>query len=456
MSEEYSPERLTKVLSRLPRATRCWIAYSGGLDSHVLLHSMATLRKRLAGVQLLAVHVNHGLHGDSGQWASHCASVCRELDVCCHQLEVDARSGRGESPEATARRARYEAIGNIMNAGDMVLTAHHRDDQAETLLLHLLRGSGPHGLAAMSLCRGFGKGWLARPLLDFSRAALREYAESKSLRWVDDPSNREDRFERNYVRHEVMPALKMRWPALTSVLARAASHQAEAARLLDDVADKDLEGIRGSTLDTLSVAALSALNPERQRNILRRWIHSLDLPLPTTAHMERVMGDVLSAQWDRTPLVRWPGAELRRYRDRLYAMPSLPPHEADVILPWTMSESLTMPVGELTAAQTTGRGLKISACASRRVEIRFRRGGERCRLPGRRHSCSLKNLVQQRGVPPWFRQRLPLVYVDGALAAVADLWVCEPFAAAEGESGWMISWRGQFADALRSALRSSA
>ena len=449
MSARFTPECLREALSRLPETDRYWVAYSGGLDSHVLLHGMAALREYLLPAQVCAVHVNHGLHGDASVWAEHCRGVCSDLDVPLTQRAVDATPARGESPEAAARRARYQAVASVMAPGDVALTAHHRDDQAETLLLHLLRGSGPHGLAAMPHCRPFRAGWLARPLLAFSRQVLRQYAEAGALSWVEDPGNHEDRFERNFLRNEIMPALKLRWPALGHVLARAAAHQAEAARLLDSLADRDLDEVRGAVPGRLRMDRLLGLSPERQRNVLRRWIAALDLPLPTTAHLDRVLQDALGAEPDRTPLVRWEGAEVRRYRDVLYAMPPLPPPPTDETLPWPAGETLYLPDGRLSAEGCLGQGIKVSAWAAGAAEVRFRDGGERCRPAGRGNSRSLKNLLQEQGVPPWVRPRLPLVYVQGELAAVADLRVCEPFAADQNEPGWLIAWHGQLAEMSR-------
>ncbi len=298
----------------------------------------------------------------------------------------------------------------------------------------------------MPHCRPYRQGWLTRPLLDFSRQALREYAEARSLSWVDDPSNHEDRFERNFLRNEIMPALRLRWPALTDVLARAAAHQAEAARLVDTLADTDLDSVRGQMPDTLRLGLLLTLSPERRRNLLRRWFGRIGLPLPTSAHLDRVLQDVLGADVDRTPLVRWQGAEVRRYRDSLFATPPLAPATPDATLCWPLGETLLLPDGHLTAERVMGQGIKVSAGMPGVVDVRFRHGGERCRPAGRSHSQSLKKLLQEQGVPPWVRQRLPLVYVAGELAAVADLWVCEPFAARVAETGWLISWHGRLAD----------
>ncbi len=442
MNERFTQEHLRTALSGLLETTTFWVAYSGGLDSHVLLHAMAAIRRTLPPAQVRVVHVNHGLHHDAPRWAAHCERVCREMGLPLTKLEVDVKQGRGESLEAAARRVRYHAFSSVTAAGDVLLTGHHLDDQAETVLLHLLRGAGLQGLSAMPPCRPHGQGWLARPLLEFSRLALRRYAESMALDWVEDPSNHQERFGRNFLRNEVMPLLRLRWPAVTTLLARAAAHQAEAARLVEFLADADLDQVRCRTSDGLRADLLRALSPERQRSVLRRWLQGLALPMPTVAHLNRVQMDVLGAAPDRVPLVRWEGAEVRRYRDRIFAMRPLPAVPSAMVLRWPAGVTLSLPYGRLTAKRRLGQGIREAALSAGEAEVRFRHGGERCRPAGRRHSHSLKKLLQEHGVPPWVRERLPLVYVGGELAAVADLWVCDPFAACGAEPGWLIAWQG--------------
>jgi len=199
-------QQLGEALQQIP-ANRYWVAFSGGIDSHVLLDAMATLRPQLSAT-LNAVHVNHGLNAKAAQWAAHAVSVCELLDIPCHVFNVNASAKKGESPEAAARDARYHTFSALIEAGDVLLTAHHREDQAETLLLQLVRGAGPHGLAAMPLSRSFSNGQLARPLLAVEQALINDYAAEKALLWVEDPSNQELGFERNFLRHEVMPILK--------------------------------------------------------------------------------------------------------------------------------------------------------------------------------------------------------------------------------------------------------
>lgn len=432
--------RLAAALGRLPDVERYWVAYSGGLDSTVLLHAMVRAGGA-PGAGLRAVHVNHGLSPAAGAWAEHCRKVCEELQIPFTLLEVDARAAAGESPEAAARHARYAALAALITERDCLLTAHHQDDQAETVLLQLLRGCGPQGLAAMPFAARFAGGWHARPLLDVRRAELRAYAGREGLSWIEDPSNLDIGFRRNYLRQRVMPVLEREWPGVSASLGRSASHCAETAALLDDLASLDLERAAGPRADSLRTEALVRLSPERQRNLLRAWIRRLGLPAPAAVHLERLQDDVLAAGRDAAPLLHWPGVEVRRYRGLIHAMRPLPRHDPTCVLPWDMGAPLPLPDGgRLIAHPARGEGVMISARRDASVFVRFRRGGERCRPVGGAHTRPLKKLLQERDVPPWRRDRLPLLYIDDQLAAVADLCVCEPFGAGPGEEGVRIEW----------------
>ena len=416
----------------------CWVAYSGGLDSQVLLHALSVSRGSLpAG--LGAVHVDHGLHPDSQHWAARCQSRCLAWDVPFHALRVDAEPAPGESPEAAARRARYAALSDWLAPGACLLTAHHQDDQAETLLLQLLRGSGPRGLAAMPARAPLGRGWLVRPLLAFTREELRRYAGAHGLDWIDDPSNADPAYERNFLRTEVMPPLSRRWPGLPRVLARAARHQSEAAHLLDALGRIDLQQLAEGR--TLSLPALLELDAERQRNVLRFWLRELRLPVPSAAVMERVLDDVLGAGTDARPRVHWHGAELRRYRQRLFASPPLPAHDVTQTWTWRPQQPLRLETagGVLSAVAVQGAGV-AAALGTRTLQIGFRCGGEVIRRLGHRHHQTLKKLFQARGIPPWERDRVPLVYHGNDLIAVAGLWVCAGFEAPPGTPGIRFVW----------------
>lgn len=421
-------DHLRRFLQSLPPAGRYVVAYSGGLDSHVLLHALSSL-----GLNLAAVHVHHGLSPNADLWSEHCLATCKELGVPCRVLRVRVTAA-GSGREAAARSARYAALEQALGEGEMLLTAHHQDDQAETLLLMLLRGAGVAGLAAMPPLRRFAAGWLARPLLGLPRDVLRHYAETHHLSWVDDESNFDTSLDRNYLRHDLLPGLRRRWPAADRALARSAAHLAEARELLTELAVADQAGAGGSRPGTLSVAALGRLTPARRRNLLRHWIGDRGLPPPDSAHLRRIEQEVLPARADAEPCVAWPGAEVRRYRDDLHALPpTIPPPALE--LSWDPQQPLALPDGRrLVAAPALGQGLGAARCAGARLTVRFRAGGERCAPAGRGHSHELKKLFQEAGVPPWERERVPLLFVDGVLAQVVGYWICESFAAGAGEA----------------------
>lgn len=429
------------LLDRYPHLRRLIVGYSGGVDSHVLLHGLATHRSHWPERRLEAVYIDHGLQAASSAWAEHCAKICRELDVPFRTLRVNARPTTGESPEAAARLARYAAFSAALDSSAALLTAHHRDDQAETLLLQLLRGAGPHGLAAMPAAARLGEGWLLRPLLEVDRAELLAYARLHGLRWIEDASNASLDFDRNYLRRQIMPLLRERWPAATRTLARSAQWCAETARWLDAEADADLARIAAPGLDCLPVSAVRELGEPRQRNLLRRWLRRLKLPIPDARQLTQLLHDLLSAAPDRQPCAGWPGGEMRRYRDALYAMPPLTGHDPDQQWVWRPNldgwPPLDLPgVGCLQMQATGGAGLSAVALAGVTLTVRFRRGGERFHPVRRQHSQELKKLLQEAGIPPWRRDRLPLLYREEVLLAVVGLGVAAEFAAAPGKAGW--------------------
>lgn len=442
---EFSPKILLDDIPALTPGARLWVAYSGGLDSHVLLHALA--RGPTAGLAggaggrcpLVAVHVDHGLAGAAPEWARHCAAACADLGVALEVVRVDARPGRGESPEAAARAARYRVLTALIAPGDVVVTGHHQDDQAETVLLRLLRGAGPRGLAAMAPCRPLGAGWLCRPLLAVPREALRRYAEAWGLAWVEDPSNTRMRHPRNRLRHQVLPLVQRHWPGVSRTLARVAAHQARAAALLDEMAATDLARVAGALPGTLNAVEVARLDPDHARNLLHYWLRLQELPPPGERHLEQVLRAVAAGP-DRGPRVAWPGGEVRRYRGLLHALAPLAPVGARRERAWDLGEALDLGHGVLTAEPVVGAGMRVPH-PGQAVRVGLRRGGERCRPADRAHGQTLKRLFQEREVAPWLRDRLPLVWIDGALAAVADRWTCAPFIAGPGEAGVHLRWR---------------
>ncbi len=413
------------------------IAFSGGLDSHVLLHALTGLREQRGAVfALSAAHIDHGIHPDSAAWAEHCRRVCSDYRVAFDMQRVQLDAANGDGPEAAARRARYAALKQRLAPGEVLLTAHHLNDQAETVLLQLLRGAGVHGLAAIAPLADFGPGRLARPLLDFTRAALRAYAEYHGLRWIEDESNMNLRHRRNVIRHEVMPALQRHWPRATELLARNARHATEAVSLLDALAADDLTDCKQDKT-VLSIAALRALPRPRLTNVLRYWLRQQGLATPSTQQLTGLIALIAHDPTSRRACLSWPGVEVWRYRDDLHAALPLPLPEPVLDLPWDMTAPLDLPQfgWRLCAVASQGEGLAFARLPAAPLHVRLRRGGETCRLPGREHRHKLKKLLQASHIAPWQRTRLPLLYAGDALAAVADLWVCEPYAARADEPG---------------------
>lgn len=430
-----SIEPLLCLLKQMPPPAHILLAYSGGLDSTALLALLAANRGLLP-CKLAAVHVNHQLSVNAGQWERHCQDSCRAQGIPCEVVRINV----GDSPgnmEARARELRYEALAGCMQTGDVLLTAHHRDDQAETVLLQLLRGAGPGGLAAMPDLRPFGPGWLARPLLGYGRDQIAAYVSGQRLAWVEDESNLRPEQDRNYLRHAVMPVIWQRWPSASTVLQRAAKLQADAASILGDMSTQDLRQARGGSDSVLLVPALKNLSRARLRNLLRSWIRDHGHPVPPLKVMDEIIMELLQSGPDSSPCVRWGRTEIRKYRDEAYLMAARDDAPC-ANLDWQLDAPLELRDGRLQARTRVGSGIKKEEVQDNVVEVRFRRGGEQLRPAGRRETHTLKKLFQDAGVPPWDRDVIPLIYVRGKLAAVSGYWIAEEFQAGGDEPGWDI------------------
>lgn len=408
-------------------ATRFLIAFSGGLDSQVLLHLAAMLRTTHPQWQFRAIHVDHGLQPASAAWAAHCQAVCEALAMPMVNVALQLQIPSGASLEAEARQARYAAFAQQLQPGEMLLTAHHRDDQAETLLLNLLRGSGIDGLAAMPAVRAFAQGYLGRPLLSYSRADLVTYAHQHGLPYLQDPSNADTRFDRNFLRHQVIPLLQQRWPALTTTLARAAHLQSESRQLLHESLQEKLPYYQGSSPHTLSISRLRTASSALQAALLRLWLANAGFRLPTAKKLNSVLHEVLLATPDAVPCVHWTGCEIRRYRDDLYALQPLTAHDATQVYDWDTSQPLVLPtIGVTLVPDMLGAWLKYVRDNKMAVTVRFRQGGEVMELPYRGGRHSLKQLLQEAGIPPWQRNRLPLIYVGERLVNIVGVLQVNP------------------------------
>ena len=434
-------------------ATRYVVGFSGGVDSTVLLHALRQAPGHV--VPIVAVHINHALHPHAAAWQEHCRVTAENLEVEFVAREVAVVDEQHAGLEAAARDARYAALRELMHDGDVLLSAHHAEDQAETLLLNLLRGSGLPGLAAIGACQAFGRGRLIRPMLDVSRQAIERYAREHDLVWVEDPSNLDLRFDRNYLRQEILPRLRQRWPAVAARLSHTAELAGEAARLQDDLARLDLRPLVDAAgddapeiPDRLDIPELRKLSRARQRNVLRYAIRACGLPQAPASRLRQVQGELLPARQDAQPLVRWRGGEMRRYRQKLYLLPESladarnDPAEPPPVLHGDGSQ-LTIGAApgvlrlEKVSAGETGIDPALVAAG---LQLRFRVGGEKIRPYGRKESRPLKKLLQERGILPWMRQKVPLLYAGKTLVAVADLWIAADCAR---DGGFRVRWDGK-------------
>ena len=417
-----------------PRVT---VAFSGGLDSTVLLSTLCGLK---FPARVRAAHVDHGLQAKSGEWSEHCARVAAALGVelVVARVAVDRKSGDGL--EAAAREARYRALRDLLLPGEWLLTAHHADDQLETVLLRMLRGTGVRGLRGIIAFGPFGAGSLGRPLLGFTRDELRAEADARNLTWIDDPSNAEVRHDRNYLRLNVLPALRARWPAAAQHAERLAEQASDAERLLEAVAAEDARALAAPW--HVPRATLAALAPARQRNLLRHLLRLAGHDAPSARKLEELRRALLESHAESRARVRWPSGEGRVYREALHLIAPLPPgsprgYSAQL----KAGGSWVGPEGRLTLVPAEGGEGLPQSWLEQGLTLKFRGGGERFRPHGRNHHHSLKHLFQESGVVPWMRDRIPLLFRGEELAAIGDLWIsADVEAVPASEPRWRVQW----------------
>jgi tRNA(Ile)-lysidine synthase len=394
------------------------------VDSVVLLAALAERKNKRT--RLRAVHIHHGLHPNADQWSVHCSALAKRLEVPLTTLRVKVPRTKGASLEASAREARYEALAAELAPDEVLLTAHHEDDQLETVLLQLMRGAGIAGLAAMPEVAPFAGGTLARPLLTRSRAELEAWARANELTWVDDDTNANEQFDRNYLRHRVLPLLRERWPAAAHAASRSARHAAEAKQLLNTLALADIE--RAASGASLSVQHLRALSPDRRRNAVRFWISRAGYPVPDTKRLDEITTTLLNARSDANPSVEWNGVHLRRHADLLTLT------RAELQAPTAPNEEVTWNWRARPRIQLadSNSSLEIEPDPHGPIDldslpptltIRARQGGERLRPNRNGRTKTLKSLLQEARIPPDDRAHIPLIHAGERLVAVADRWL---------------------------------
>jgi tRNA(Ile)-lysidine synthase len=421
------------------------IAYSGGLDSHVLLHCFKQL-----DVVIRAVHVHHGLQAVADDWVAHCQEVCDRLGVPLDVLYVDAQQRAGTSPEEAARNARYQALHANLAAGECLVTAQHLDDQAETLLLQLFRTASTAGLSAMPAHKQFGDHIHIRPLLSFYREEIELYANENDLRWVEDPSNQDITYDRNFLRKDILPLLEKRWPEVSAQLAKVSELQSSNLQVLEDMAAIDLANVvtmQGSlhktcvykVLSVLSITGLQQLSSARLLNLLRYWIITRLQQQPTRNLLEEIEKTIINVQQDANPEIVFMGHAFRKFQGYIYLLKVKDSRVVPDELDWIPASVLTIPgLGlQVKAVDSVGKGLN-KRLLEKPLTVSFRQGGEKFHPAERRHSQSLKKLLQEANIPPWERDVIPLVYLGDELIAAAGLWVCKEYSVDDDETGWQV------------------
>ena len=425
MTKPLTAQTIESALTRRHNLNHIYIGYSGGVDSHVLLHLCAStpgLKDKIT-----AVYVHHGLQVEAEAWALHCKETAEILGVNFILLRVNAVADPGESPEEAARNARYTALKSLIDIDDALLVAQHRDDQLETVLLQLFRGSGLRGLSAMPERMAFGRGVMIRPLLNVAKSAIDVYAQTWDLSWVEDPSNLSHDYDRNFLRNAVLPLLKQRWPACDKTVARSARHCADAQAVISELAENLFHPIFNADDQTLSIGRLMSYEIPQQQLIIRQWFQALGLKMPALAFVERLQSEVLAAREDSDPVLFGQAYNVRRYRDRLYCLKSAAPDSVQETL-WPAGQT-TVKVSDRQSLSyaPSSAGISREQWQNAAIKITARSGGEKIRLPGRSGRHALKKLFQEAGIPPWAREAIPLVYLDDKLAAVGDLWISAEF-----------------------------
>jgi len=430
---------LWSQLQRFSPFNRIVVALSGGIDSSTLLHLCAQLRLQ-HDFPLSAIHINHQLQPESDGWAERCDELCKmwQIPAVVEKVMVE-KSGHGL--ESDARAARYQLFEQSLQPGDILLQGHHADDQAETVIMRLMRGSGVRGLAAIPAQRPLGQGRVVRPLLGCSRQQIIDYAVQHNLSWIEDPSNRDLTIERNLIRHEIMPRLEAQRSGVKRALVRSAEQFLESAELLDQLAEIDLEAVRLASRE-LDCDKLIKLEHGRCRNLLRYWITSNGFLAPSSTVIDRIIDEGLHSRADAHPLIDWFGAEVRRYRNRLFLMERIPTDVNHTPIKWQCQGELRFGkgLGRLKSVESIGKGVRATLLEGREVTVRRREGGERIRPVGRSGHHSLKNLFQEAGLPPWVRETHPLIYIGDELAAIPNLCSADEFAARDDEKGILFEW----------------
>ena len=429
--------QLAQLEQQLAGEQRLLVAFSGGLDSTVLLHQLTLLRQRQPALQLRAIHIHHGLSPHADRWAARCRSVCAAWRVPLEivAIKVDGRDG---GIEGAARAGRYQAFRQHLQPGEMLVTAQHLDDQCETLLLALKRGSGPAGLAAMPVSLTLGAHRLLRPLLACQRTELESWAHAHQLEWIEDESNQDIRYDRNFLRQQILPQLNARWPHFAAAAARSAALCGEQEQLLDELLAESLAALKQGE-NALRIDSFDTLSEARRAALLRRWIAGCGGKMPSRDAINRLWREVICAREDAAPRLQLGNYEIRRYRRALYWLP-LRPSLRSQILSWPdPHRPLDLPYGFGTL-KLAENGMEVRPPRpDEAVTVRFQAQGSFA-IVGRHGHRPIKKLWQELEVPPWQRETTPLIFYNETLIAALNTFVCREGCATAAQNAWHITW----------------
>lgn len=433
---------IERVREKIADHKKILVGFSGGIDSTVLLHALYLIKKEHdPALMIRAIHVHHGLNAKANAWQQHCAQLCQQWEIpfICRHVFVDPSE---KGIEAAARDARYQAYREVIEVNEVLVTAQHLDDQAETFLLALKRGSGPAGLSSMPGSLSFvtkqGQTQLLRPLLTIPRVDLETYMQEQQLPWVEDDSNQDDRYDRNFLRLHILPRLTARWPHISHAIARSASLCAEQESLLDELLQETLEGMMdyrgGLFIDELQNCSLAKRNA-----LIRRWIGLHQLPMPPFNQLERIWHEVALARQDAEPVCRLGAVEIRRYQGALWVVQRIA-NLAGQQYTWSYPASFELPesLGILQIMEGQGQIRPPEPCES--VTVRFGLQGT-LNIVGRHRSRSSKKIWQELGVAPWMRERIPLIYYNDQLITAVGCFITPEGLVGDGLLGIAIDWQ---------------
>ena len=436
--ESQNIEEILKQQIQAHSIKKICVSLSGGVDSIVLLYALNQCLDK--GCLIRAIHINHNLAKDSQVWADFCKRTCDRIQIQIDIHSIKVKNTEGFGIEAAARKARYQKLQRSIQEGEWLMTAHHQEDQLETILLRMARGTGIEGLQGIQKQFNFGKGKILRPLLDVSKSEVLGYARKNNLDWVEDASNQETYFDRNFLRMNVIPKLKERWPAFSSSVSRLSNISNQTSTLLKELAQQDL----GSNypIKNLDIDILKNKSNGRVINIIRFLILKNEMTVPSMKVLNSGVNILLNPK-SVNPTMVWNNYCIKRYVDKLYflKLSELQPNQSNKLMHWSIDEPLILDEdgSSLAAIMAIGRGLSLKKC-NKNLDVQFRKGGESIRPVGHKITKKLKKLFQEDRILPWTRDKIPLLYKKNELIGVGDLWFNQNYIASEEEDGFLVNW----------------